>query len=346
MHELAHRLVQHFLGADPVVHHAARLAAPKVREVRDHREVFVGAVVVVQHSAVSADDPAHALFHAPRAHGPLGQGIRHRLRRHIRFHQHIPGFREDHAGRQLVDPQLAVNHAVAPDTVGAVVVGVLQAGLPTEAVALGLPVHVTVVRVAVLVLIDLQARGLAVDLPNLAQGQPARPGEVAPVVGVVALGVRVGDGIAWVNAGHQHLALDVVLKPHAHVQVAALLDQAVPKHLRLAPMQVVAVGNLLDHLGDDLGHARIPVTAARAQGNVHAVGDLVAQGRIDGRHDLVELVVRPALVVQNAFVLLGPLLPATQVHALAALGLLGVCAVAAIHAVPIALPVLARHIVG
>lgn len=55
--------------------------------------------------------------------GLLGQGIRHRLRRHVRLHQYIPGFREDHAGRQLVDPQLAVNHAVAPDTVGAVVVG-------------------------------------------------------------------------------------------------------------------------------------------------------------------------------------------------------------------------------
>ena len=101
--------------------------------------------------------------------------------------------------------------------------------------------------------------------------------------------------------------MDVGVEIHAHIEVTALLNQAIAENLCFLPVQAALVSHLHRHLGQDGGRIQVSLTTARLEGNVHAVLDLVANGRIHGALDLVELQRRALLRLHKGAILRTPL---------------------------------------
>jgi len=188
--------------------------------------------------------------------------------------------------------------------------------------------------------------GLAIQLLDLVQRQPAGDDHIGPAVRVVALGIRVWNHVQRVQGVHPDLPLDVRVEVHAHIKVAALLDQTIAEYLRLLPVQIGHVGHLHGHLAQDCRLGQIGVTAPWLERNVHAVVDLVPHCAVHTGLDLVELVRRPLLQVKPGPVLGQPLATHAEVHILASGGLGQVVNVPAFFAVFVPFPVLARGIVA
>ena len=148
----------------------------------------------------------------------------------------------------------------------------------------------------------------------------------------------------------------MVIEAHAHVVVAALLDQPVGPDLALQPLQLVAIGDLLHHLGERVGHPLIGESAAGAEGDLHAAVELMADGDVQRREHHVQLQHRLAGGVEPGAIGVLPLPAArapgrgvrllAEVEALAARGLGDVLAVAAIAGVLVARPGVLRETVA
>ncbi|MNR02903.1 hypothetical protein D3C85_1187730 [compost metagenome] len=143
-----------------------------------------------------------------------------------------------------------------------------------------------------------------------------------------------------------HLTEQAVLVADPHVEVTALLHQAIGEDLRLLPVQLGVVGDLHGQLGQGAGQLLVGLAAARAVGDVHAVGDLVAESGVDLRQDLVELERWAASLGQGLQVFRAPLQAAAQIHALVDAGGLHVVQVPTHAPVLVALPVLVGRAVG
>ena len=347
MHILAHSLVQRLLRSDGVVHHAPGLSSAEVGEVRHDGEVVVGAVALMQRGAVRTHDPLDPAAHALGFDRTLIERVGNRLFGQVRHDGDVAALREYQAVRLFVDRDLPVDDAIALEAVAAHDESVEQARIAVAAklVAAHLVVGFAVVLAIVPRRLGLVAGIAAPKLLDLVRRQPARDGHVAPLVGVIALGVRVRDHVTRVQIEDGNVAFHVPVEVHSDIEVAALLNQAITVDLRFHPMQLRSIGDLHGHLRQDGRGFHVALLPARLERNVHAVLDLVADGAVHAGLDLVELVERPSLAAQDLLVGVAPLLAAAHVHALAQLGPLGVLDVAAVLAVLVAGPVLAGALI-
>ena len=299
----------------------------------------------MQHGIAGADHPAHTAHAAVSQHHATQLGDL--IFTHALYGADVAGQADGHLGLFGL-PELPLDH---PHALAAIAqrgrahvfsgAGVFVA----ELVALFVGLVVAEVLVLFVADLDRRARLLAVALFDLVEGQPASDDHVLPLVRVVALGVRVRDHVQRVEVCDADLAQHRVAVADADVEVAALLDQSICKNLSLQPVQAGVVLHMSGYFGQRPGQVLVGATAAGPERNVHAVLDLVADGRVDLVFDLVELQRRAAFFLQPLPVVWVPLPAAPQVKVLGRPGVPAVGLVPAHAPVLVALPVEPRLVV-
>jgi hypothetical protein len=310
---LAGDLVQQLLRPQQVLHQADRSAVAEVREVRDDREVLVGAPLVMQHHVVGHHDPADALHQlghhreAELLHEPC-DAIAIEVRRDG---PHVPV--DAHEVLLLVElAVLALDHADGAAHVGLVVQRGVRGRGRAEAVAVVVVDGVVAVGQRGRVTPAQQLRVLlVVQDRDVVGGEPLGGHHLLPRVRVHLLAVGVGDDVLGVERRELDLALHLLVEADARVQEAARGDRTVGEDVRALPVKLVGVGDLLEHLGHDLRQAR-RCAVARAEADLRAVVDLLAHHVGQGGDDLVDRERRAALQLEHALVVRVPLVASEE----------------------------------
>ena len=155
-----------------------------------------------------------------------------------------------------------------------------------------------VVRVPAVRHFGLVAGFLAVHALDFIQRQPHVTDNLFPARRVVLLGKNIRHDRDRVEVGDGHIAPQVLVKLHADVEVAPLLDEAIPPHGFL--FAVVAVVNLdmQGHFGEDICYGLTGLALAGLEGDVCAGEYLLADGRLDRR---VDAIILDAAALQGVF---------------------------------------------
>ena len=286
---LARDLVQQLLGAEQVLYQPDRVPTPEVREVRHHGEVLVGAPLVVQHDVVGHDRPADT---AHKFGDDLEAVFLHEERDAVAVEllgdgAHVASLRRQEV---LLAVQLAVlalndaNVAQSADLAGPFYISIaltVPEAVPNVGQAVVCVGHAT----ASLHPEEVSVR-LVVQDGNIVAGEPFRGENLAPGVRIVLIGIVVDDDVLRIQAVDADFALHAVAVLDTDVQEASGTDDAVGKHVRALPVELVVVADLAEHLCQHVcGLRRSPRT--RPEADLGAVVDLLPHHVAHGGEDLV-----------------------------------------------------------